>query len=251
VLFRKECGPVQAFEPRLTASLYERWPDRVPEVVAYEDGAWLLLADAGTLFGTYENNPPEPWTRILPLYAELQRGETVHAAEHVAAGVPDLRTEQLPARYEAMLARDLPLEPEEIARLRRFAPRFAELCADLASRGIPDSIQHDDLHMANVYVRDEQMRVLDWGDACVSHPFMSLFETFRHLQAQDWHPRLRDAYLEPWGAGLVDTFELALRVGTIAHSFAWLRQYDSLPDDLRAGFGIEEMLRFAVAQTDE
>ena len=39
--------------------------------------------------------------------------------------------------------------------------------------------------------------------------------------------RLRDdAYLEPWGEGLQQTFELALRVGTFGHCFAWSRQRD-------------------------
>jgi aminoglycoside phosphotransferase (APT) family kinase protein len=197
-------------------------------------------------------NPPETWETLLPLYAELQRGEADRAEEHLAGGVPDLRTSKLPARYDEMIARDLPLEPDETARLRRFAPRFAELCADLASRGIPDSIQHDDLHMANVYEKDGRMRVLDWGDASISHPFASLFETFRHLQAPDRYPRLRDVYLESWGTDLVDTFALAMRVGTIAHSFAWLRQYDALPDDkAREEFQLPRMLRLAVAQTDE
>jgi Phosphotransferase enzyme family len=252
----KVCAPVQAFEPRLSAVLSERWPGRVAHVLDYEDGDRFLMADAGTPIGTHHPNyvnPPEQWERVLPLYAELQRGEIEHMGEHLASGVPDLRTEVLPARYEEMLARtDLPLEPNEIERLRRFTPRYAELCVELASRGIPDSIQHDDLHMANVYDDDGTLRVLDWGDSCVSHPFMSLFETFRHLDESEFHPRLRDVYLEPWGgASLLDTFELAFRVGTIAHSFAWLRQYDNLRNEReRMAFGIVEMLRLAVAQAD-
>ena len=44
----KACSPVQAFEPRLSADLFRRWPDRVGEVLAYDSGVgWLLLADAG------------------------------------------------------------------------------------------------------------------------------------------------------------------------------------------------------------
>jgi len=42
----KACAPVQAFEPRLTAELFERWSDRVAEVLDFdEDRGWLLLAD--------------------------------------------------------------------------------------------------------------------------------------------------------------------------------------------------------------
>ena len=34
VVWFKACAEVQAFEPRLTAKLYARWPDRVTEVLA-------------------------------------------------------------------------------------------------------------------------------------------------------------------------------------------------------------------------
>jgi hypothetical protein len=35
VAWFKACAPVRAFEPRLTAELHARWPDRVAEVLAY------------------------------------------------------------------------------------------------------------------------------------------------------------------------------------------------------------------------
>jgi hypothetical protein len=253
----KECSTVAAFEPRLTAELYARSPEAVVEVLAHDDEhGRLLLADAGTAIGAH-GNPPEAWEAVLPHYAELQRRETPHAADHVAHGVPDLRTHTLPARYEEMLARDLPLELDEIDRLRRFTPRFAELCTELRSRGIPDTVQHDDLHFANVYDRNGQMLVLDWGDSCVAHPFASLVVTFEHLfdlpMGDPWFARLRDAYLEPWGSDLVETFELAFRIGSIAHVIAWFRQHDHLPEDARAEFmeRFADVLRRAVAYTEE
>jgi Phosphotransferase enzyme family len=256
----KACAPVQAFEPRLSAGLSARWPDRVGEVLGYdEERAWLLLADAGTQIAA-SGNPPEAWLVVLPLYAELQRGEALHAADHVAHGVPDLRLAALPERYEDMLRDDLPLEPEEIDRLRRFAPRFAELCAELAAYDVPASVQHDDLHMNNVYVRDGRLRVLDWGDSSVSHPFASLVETFRFLEEVNglppddpWFARLRDAYLEPWGPDLARAFPLAFRVGTFAHPIAWVRQRDHLPPravpEFDAPFPV--VLRRALALTAE
>ena len=260
VAWFKACAPVQAFEPRLTSSLFARWPDRVSEVLGHdEERAWLLLADAGTPLGVL-GNPPEAWLVALPLYAELQRGETTHMDDHLMHGVPDLRIATLPARYEDLLQHDLPLESEEIGRLRRFATRFAELCGELAAREVPETVQHDDLHMANVYARGEQLRLLDWGDASISHPFASLVVTFRFLEeitslppADPWFARLRDAYLEPWGRGLADTFALAIRVGTFAHTFAWARQRDHLPEEARPEFDkvFPIVLRRAVAQTLE
>jgi hypothetical protein len=177
----KACAPVQAFEPRLTADLFGRWPDRVPEVLAYdEQRAWLLLADAGTPLRVLGNSP-DAWLLALPLCAELQRGEAADAQDHLARGVPDLRLATLPARYAVLLERDLPLEHDEIGRLRRFDSRFAELCGALAAYDLPETVQHDDLHAANVYADRGRLRLLDWGDASISHPFASLVVTFRFL----------------------------------------------------------------------
>jgi hypothetical protein len=258
--FFKACAPVQGFEPRLTAQLFARWPDRVAEVIAYdEERAWLLLADAGTPIGRF-GNPPEAWLDVLPRYAELQLGEAPHASEHLAHHVPDLRVATLPARYDDLLDHELPLEADEVRWLRAFRARFASMCDELAAHGIPETIQHDDLHMNNIYARRERLRVLDWGDSSIAHPFASLDVTFRFLEeitglppSDPWFPRLRDAYLEPWGRGAATAFRLAIRVGSFAHTFAWVRQRDHLPEDARPEFDrwFAILVRRAVAQTVE
>jgi phosphotransferase family enzyme len=191
------------FEVPLTVALASRWPDRVPEVVEHGDD-WLLTRDAGARIG--EEDPL--WLDAVRRYVELQQGEAAHADEHVAAGVPDRRLATLPRWYDA-LADDVRDET-----LRRFSPRFAELCAELASHGIPETIQHDDLHQYNVYVRDGQTRIMDWGDSCVSHPYFSLVATLRHVPDRG----ISRAFLDAWN-GDEKTLALALRVGRIAHAF--------------------------------
>jgi hypothetical protein len=256
----KACRPVQAFEPRLTAELHARWPDRVVEVIAHDlERRWLLLADGGTPIGAFGNSP-EAWEAALPPYAELQRGETAHAQAHLDSGVPDRRVTTLPELYQDMLAHDLPLEPDEVDRLRRFERRFEELCDELSRRGIPDTVQHDDLHLANVYAKDDRMLLLDWGDSAIAHPFSSLVVTFHfldvvnHLPPEDpWYDRLRDVYLEAWGSDQVETFELAQRIGTIAYAFGEIRHRDAMPEEFRPEFDrwFPATLRRAVAQTEE
>jgi hypothetical protein len=225
-LWRTKCKSHWRFEPQLTASLAERWPDRVAEVVEHGDD-WIVTRDAGTRIG--EEDPL--WLDAVRRYAELQQGETAHADEHVAAGVPDRRLATLPEWY-ARLVEDVQDE-----RLRGFTPRFAELCAELASYGIPETIQHDDLHQYNVYVRDGRTRVLDWGDSCVSHPYFSLVATLRHVPDHG----ISSAFLESWG-GNDEALTLALRVGRIAHAF---KHHASGDDDW------PRVLALAVAQTDE
>jgi hypothetical protein len=252
----KACAPVQGFEPRLTAVLSQRWPDRMPGVIAAdEDHAWLLLEDAGSSLGDLGNSP-EVWLEALPRYAELQREESHHIDDHLAHGVPDLRTDTLPARFCDLLRGDLPLDPDAAGRLRDFEPTFGDWCNDLADSGIPDSIQHDDLHHHNVYLRKGSVRFLDWGDSSMSHPFASLVVTFRFLEqinglppSDPWFRRLRDAYLEPWGSDHRDTFERALRVGRFAHAIAWIRHRDPQSAADRAAFDVDYrvVLRRAVS----
>jgi Phosphotransferase enzyme family len=258
VAWFKACAPVQAFEPHLTVELFSRWPDRVPKVLGCdEERGWLLLADAGKPVAAF-GNPPEAWLNALPLYAELQHGEVAYVRDHLAHGVPDLRLAALPARYEELLRLDLPLEQDEIHRLRDFAPRFTELCDELAAYDVPETIQHDDLHHANLYVHHGRMRVLDWGDASISHPFASLVVTFRFLEERTklapgdpWFARLRDGYLEPWGRGLTAAFALALRIGTFARPIAYMRHRAALRQEERPLFDTDFsiVLQRAIAQT--
>jgi hypothetical protein len=240
----KACAPVQAFEPRLTAELAGRWPDRVVRVLAHDpERAWLLTADAGEPVAS-TGNPPENWLRALPLYAELQIGEIEHVGSHLEHGVQDLRIETLPRRYDELVRRDdLPVEPDEMARLRRFAPRLAGLCDRLTAEHPVHSIQHDDLHHRSLFQDGTALRILDWGDASIGHPFASLVVTFRFLEefnglspTDSWFERLRDAYLEPWGPGLAGTFDLAMRLGMMAQLCAWLRHRDAMDEEARRAF---------------
>ena len=225
-LWLKQPKGAWRFEVPLTVALASRWPERVAEVVEH-GGDWFLTRDAGRqMLGDRE-----PWPEVMRLYAELQQGEAAHADEHVAAGVPDLRLARLPERYAELMDRD--------ERLRRFAPRFAELCAELAAHGIPETIQHDDLHQFNVFVRGGRPRILDWGDASVGHPYFSLVATLRHVPDAG----ITRAFLEAWG-GRESTLVLALRVGRIAHAFKH-RPVSGTDDDW------PRVLALAIAQTSE
>jgi aminoglycoside phosphotransferase (APT) family kinase protein len=157
--------------------------------------------------------------------------------------VPALPISTLPFRYSQLLDRDLPLEPDERDRLATSLPLLEQLCTELCAAGLPPTVQHDDLHMGSVYERRKRLRVLDWGDSSISHPFFSLVVTFRFLEEHTglrphdpWFARLRDAYLEPWGTGLAEQFDLALRVGRFAHAIAWSRQREFLSPEERTPF---------------
>src|SRR3954454_20441382 len=102
------------------------------------------------------------------------------------------------------------------------------MCRELASYGIPETIQHDDLHDGQVFLQDGRYRFSDWGDSCVSHPFHSLTVTLRATAAKlALEPgvgevlRMRDAYLESYGHDLREPAHLAYIAVTIGRAKLW------------------------------
>ena len=115
--------------------------------------------------------------------------------------------------------------------------------------------------MANLYVQGERLRVLDWGDSSISHPFASLVVTFRFLEefnnlrpGDPWFARLRDAYLEPWGRGLDEHLRARDARRDVRARDRMARQRDHLPAKERARVRrrrSRSCLRRAIAQTLE
>jgi Phosphotransferase enzyme family len=245
-LWFKASAPPHAFEAGLLPILQRARPGRVPEPVAVDTArGWLLMRDGGERLRELIRSIRDlyRWNTILPEYAELQLATAPHVEDLLGAGVPDERLSVLPERVARLLedrqaclvGRADGLTEGEHERLRALMPGYAERCARLAAFGVPDTIQHDDLHDGNVFVRDGRYLVFDWGDSCVSHPFHSLVVAMRalvhRLELQPGGPevlRLRDAYLEPFARygsheELVEAADLAHYTGTAARALSWHR----------------------------
>jgi hypothetical protein len=238
---------------RHEAALYEvlvrRTPRHVLEPVATDPGrGWLLLPDGGPTMRDVEGAATDlpAWERMLREHAEMQRELVPYVDEVLAAGVPDARPHRLPVIREALLAdramcrvgAEDGLSEDEYDRLMAGARAYAEACAQLDALGVPSSLQHDDLHAHNVFVPEDRtapLRVFDWGDSVVGHPFGVLLISLRvvaNLTKLDHGApellRLRDAYLEPWSAEhdratLLEAARLALRVGGVTRADCYRR----------------------------
>jgi hypothetical protein len=223
-LWFKAVAHTQAFEPALTRLLVTVRPEHVTELLdADVERGWMLMRDAGTRLREVPASV-EHFERVLPLYAEVQIAAATEVERMVEAGVPDVRLPAFLRQVEALGEED----PELESRL----PEVEALVAELQAGGISESIQHDDLHDGQIFVRDGYYRVLDWGDSCVSHPFHSLTVTLRAAAWKLGLPpgsrellRMRDAYLEPFGspAELADLADIAYRTGTLGRALAYER----------------------------
>jgi hypothetical protein len=226
------------FEPELTLLLAREFPGLVTEVIEIDaEHGWMLMRDAGSRLRELDRADLSDWQSVLPRYAEIQIGMAPRAAELLELGVPDQRLTGLTDAVEALLDDDGALlldEHEGLTsaqreELRARIPELRALVEELEAAAIPETIQHDDLHDGQIFVRDGQHVIADWGDSCVSHPFHTLTVTlralaWRHGLEPGAEPllRLRDAYLEPYGAS-ADLAGLAYRTGTLARALAWHR----------------------------
>jgi hypothetical protein len=214
--------PALSREAAIVSVLVARRRDLVPVLLAADlERGWMLQADGGTRLRE-SGLVPGCWAEVLPLYSELQLDVAASAGELLAAGAPDRRLALLPALYADLVA-------DESDELRALTPRVAELCEELDALGLPETVQHDDLHDGQVFVLDGRYRFFDWAEACVAHPFFTMTVTL-----QDEVEQFRDAYLEPWTrlaprAELEAAFPTALILGGICRALTWRAVIDAMP----------------------
>jgi hypothetical protein len=234
-----------AFEVPLYALLTATVPSRVLHPIAEDaDRGWLLLPDGGRSLADAlpEADAVAVLEQVLPEYGALQVTLAAHLPALEAAGLDDMRPARMSERFDLTLelaGRGASSDDREaLQSLMRFRPVYEDWVAELAASPVPASIDHNDLHAANILLplaATAGARFYDWGDAVVSHPFASMLHGLGwlppHLGVPWTDPRIeriRDAYLAPFAAfgspaELVRTLDLACRVGKVARSISWAR----------------------------
>jgi hypothetical protein len=226
----KTSVPSMTYEVGLVSLLAEKRPDIVPPLLAADlERGWMLMADAGERMREVieRERSLHRWLDVLPVYAGVQIDMARYADKVVALGVPDHRLAVLPERAA------------EIPELRDDLPAIEDFARRLAAYGIPETIQHDDLHDAQIFLKDNRPLIFDWGDSCVAHPFLSMSVPLEgvigwgldDVQGSEPLGAYRDAYLGafdvyPPSDELEEALDIALRLGWISrvltiYSYAW------------------------------
>jgi phosphotransferase family enzyme len=219
--------PALLHEVVVTERVAARVPARVPALLASDASAgWMLMADAGERLR--EVIPRERslarWHDVLAGAAEVALALAPDLDDLLAAGVPDLRLDRLADGYAELVSR-LELEP----RFADATARVRDLVDELASYGVPETLQHDDLHDGQVFVKNGRNLILDWGDAVVSHPFFTMSVTLEGgvawgiddvADSEDIWPYV-DSYLAGYAPDrpeLRDAVPAALRLGWVCRA---------------------------------
>ena len=257
-LFFKATAPDTRYEATLTQMLAERYPDCLPEVVAIDaTQGWMLVRDSGEpLRSTIRSTQNiQPWEPVITRYAGLQINMADHISEVLDMGVPDHRLEILPSLFSQlmgdegsmMIGHEKGLTSAERQQIQDLAPRFPQLCTELAGLGIPASLNHGDLHDANILVKNGRNIFFDWGDATITHPFVSLrthfvsIEMSLKLEEYSFTPemeRILEMYLRSWKdyapwETLRRAYQLSKPIATATKAIAWHKDISLLDDAAR------------------
>ncbi|MBV9789311.1 MAG: aminoglycoside phosphotransferase family protein [Chloroflexi bacterium] len=230
-------------EPALMAALSAQHPNYVPAPLAVDPAqSWMLLADVGPdLRQTPER---EAWQAALRLHSEVQQSFAASPEAVLAIGAVDRRLERLADEVEEVLSTPDSLErlsDEERQQADALRPRIAQMCADLAGGGVPQTIVHSDLHGGNIALHDERYLCFDWTDGCLTHPFFDLVTMLQdaeeYLDAEA-ASELRDAYLEQWTSyapieQLRELWKLAEPLGSLHQAVSYYHIVESLEQSAR------------------
>jgi hypothetical protein len=267
-LFFKAVAPFLATEVSLNLVLMKRVPAvTLPVLAADETRGWLLLPDGGPRLREilHVDRDLTHWDRVLPVYAQAQIELAPHVTELLATGIPDRRLIRIPNLYEQLIEKAQRLEIEsdkrlsdnEFRRLRNLSSHVERLCLELSAYPLPESLHHGDLHDGNIFLPVGSPRFFDWGDASISHPFVSLRTVFVSVEitfdlpdggASDYP--FRDAYLQPWtrfapADDLLSAFRLAQLIAPLVSALSWYHAVAPLPAPARGrdGLAVHNLLR--------
>ncbi len=229
VVWFKANDETMRHEAALTAFLAPRSGQRVVRPMAFDPGTgWMLMADMAPRLREVvaEERSLGRWPEVLEAYARVQLACEDEVDALLGLGLPDRRLPTLPDAYADLLAGLVDPDP------RLPGPEaIEELCTRLAAYGIRETVQHDDLHDGQVFVPNGRAHILDWGDACVSHPFFTLSVTLEGVIAwgvddeegsEDLEPHLA-AYLRPYEerydrTDLREAVPVAIRLGWVCRA---------------------------------
>ena len=252
----KATGNPNKHELPVTLVLSRLFPEFLPHIIGVHPdwNGWLAAEALGT--SLEELTDSSAWQRAAQSLAELEIASAEHTDELLDCQLRDLRLhtlleviEPFLARMSQLMARQEKPTPAPLAdsELRTLAERLQDAGAALQRFELPDTLGHLDFNPGNIIVSSDGCVFLDWAEACVTSPFLTLQylrEHFNrsHSQKPADPDSLTSAYLRPWASlysqGILrNGLELSSLVAVFAYavaSNAW-RSPDILQDPTRAG----------------
>ena len=211
-LWFKAVGEPNLREYPITLTLSAYFPTFVPRILAIRPSCngWLASGADGT--HPDERSPVAVWSRIAEKLAELQIASIGRTPDLVDAGCHDLRISSLQDSAEPFLERMAELmerqtqtlpPPLSRKKLDVLKEQLKRSLSDLKATRIPDTLGHLDFNPSNILVSQDHCVFLDWAEAYLGHPFLTLeylLEQVRRIGSLDASSRtqITSAYTFRW-----------------------------------------------------
>lgn len=208
----KATGEPNSHELPVTMAAARLFPGHVPKMLAIHEAwnGWLSEEVSGAQLG--EREDVAAWERAAEELANIQIASIGKTADLLNAQSKDLRISKLVERIDPFLIRmkelmavqeklsPAPLVESELATLRE---GLQESCKLLESFDIPDTLGQIDFNPGNILVSGDGCVFLDWAEACVSNPVLTLEYLRQHMTKRliatpAAAECLVTAYLRPW-----------------------------------------------------
>lgn len=236
-VYLKSVNEAAHFEAGLTAFIAKEFTGRTVELRAIEEQEnWMLMRELPGK-SLREVKTMYAYTSCISNYADFQKETIPKTSQLLSLGVTDRRLpvikKEIDEHLEAMCGTGL--NEEETAKILALKPELLSACDELVGV-LPDALDHGDLHSGNVFVEGETYRFFDWGDASITHPFLSvrvfwnsLFELLEEDTDENWMKKIvefRPVYLDKWkDFAPADVLErqlyLAEQVGCVYRALSW------------------------------
>ena len=249
--FFKAVEAINHFEPALVTLLAQRWSDRIasPTAVLLERG-WMLTKNFGVELRSLGDKSSRNQTlqKAASQLAEIQIASCQQVQQLLDIGVADRRLHLLPELFEQLLNNPEAIHLDQADGLKKdeldlalsMLPTLRMVCQQLGHSDFSAGLDHGDLHLGNLLVKDDKVVLFDWDTAWVTHPFCSLLLAYHatglknesDLRSLD---ALGQAYLKPWSKHtgqavdqLVPILNLAIWIAHAKRAIFWSHAPDKL-----------------------
>jgi hypothetical protein len=199
--FKAPCEHFRA-EARVHPSVASLFPDLVPTLIAVEETeGWLLMEPM--VGAEDEDRADGADLEVATRWAAAQIEAVGHVDDLVAGGCRRRGMEETLAGFRAVLADSSELallSEEELGTVRGRLDEIESLVREFWAAGIPDTLAHGDLHLGNVAWDGKVLKLFDWTDGCVSHPFLDASHLTHFTRDRPGDAGLEWAYAERWRA---------------------------------------------------
>lgn len=232
----KAVGERNVREYTVTSQLAAVAPQFTPEILACRRDwhAWLAREAPGSPLSPSDD--ARKWQAAARQFAELQIASLPRTEMLLSAGAQDVRIPFLRSQMahffetlEHLMRRQTKTQPAPLApaEIRTMQQSVSGLLARWEELGIPDALGHLDLNPGNVLMSGNRCTFLDWAEAAVGPPFLTL-QYFLEYVAQlfsrpgEVRQAIFAAHLEPWKAVVPEAeLDVAIRLLPAIAVFAY------------------------------